>query len=197
MPRTKLRTPELRDEVLTASLQILRREGPARFTTRAIADAANTSQPAVYELFGDKAGLVRAIFLDGFRRLGERLARVPTGEDPRADLVALVAAYREFATADPRLAEVMFSRPFVDFDPDAAHLEAATAIRELVVARVRTCAEARVIAGDAVDVAHGLVALTQGLVAAETSGRLGGSRREVERRWALSLDAFLDGLAPA
>jgi hypothetical protein len=30
----------------------------------------HTSVPAVYELFGDKAGLVREIFFEGFRRLG-------------------------------------------------------------------------------------------------------------------------------
>ena len=59
MPRAKQRTPEMRERVLRISVEMLGRDGVAAFTTRRVAQEAATSPPAVYELFGDKAGLVR------------------------------------------------------------------------------------------------------------------------------------------
>src|ERR1700716_130577 len=117
MPRAKQRTPELRDRLLDVAIATLSEEGIARFTTRRVAERAGTSVPAVYELFDDKAGLVRAMFFEGFRLLGGELARVPTTEDPLADLEQLVPVFRLFCRAYPRLAQVMFSRPFADFEP--------------------------------------------------------------------------------
>ena len=70
MPRAKQRTPELRDHLLEVAIATLSEEGIARFTTRRVAERAGTSVPAVYELFDDKAGLVRAMFFEGFRLLG-------------------------------------------------------------------------------------------------------------------------------
>jgi AcrR family transcriptional regulator len=58
--------------------------------------------PAVYELFGDKAGLVREIFFEGFRRLGAQLEQVPSSADPHADLMAAMAVFRAFVRARPR-----------------------------------------------------------------------------------------------
>ena len=77
MPRAKQRTPELRDHLLEVAITTLSEEGIARFTTRRVAERAGTSVPAVYELFDDKAGLVRAMFFEGFRLLGAELAKVP------------------------------------------------------------------------------------------------------------------------
>src|SRR6185503_5473701 len=65
MPRAKQRTPELRDRLLEVAIATLSEEGIARFTTRRVAERAGTSVPAVYELFDDKAGLVRAMFFEG------------------------------------------------------------------------------------------------------------------------------------
>ena len=89
-----------------------RATAPARLTTRAVARAAGTSVPAVYELFGDKAGLVRELFFTGFRRLHERLLARPRRGDPRAIWSASAATFRAFARAEPVLAQLMFSRPF-------------------------------------------------------------------------------------
>ena len=66
------------------------------FTTRRVAEQASTSTPAVYELFGDKAGLVREVFFEGFRLLAADLEAFEPGEDPRADLVDLLQGFRRF-----------------------------------------------------------------------------------------------------
>lgn len=196
MPRAKQRTPELRDRVLRIAVAMLAREGVAGFTTRKVAEEAATSTPAVYELFGDKAGLVRETFSEGFRLLRQRFdALEPTG-DPRADLVHVLEIFRRFVAENRVLAEIMFSRPFADFDPGPAQLEAGGAVRTFIVGQVHRCIAAGVLAGDETDVAHVLVSLTQGLAATEAAGWLGRTPASVERRWRLAIRAVLDGLRP-
>ena len=196
MPRAKQRTSALRDRVLQVALDLLARAGVAGFTTREVARGARTSTPAVYELFGDKAGLVRGVFFEGFRLLRRYLEPLEASQDPRRDLLELVATYRAFLGDHPVLAHVMFSRPFADFDPGPEERAAGSAVRELIVARVQRCIAAGVFAGDATDIAHVLVALTQGLAAAELAARLGTSQASVDRRWTLGISTVLDGLAP-
>jgi AcrR family transcriptional regulator len=196
MPRRKLRTPELKQRLRDAAVEVLAEAGPAGFTTRRIAGAAETSTPAVYELFGDRAGLVREVFFEGFRTLRTALAATPETDDPVGDLRALGSAYRAFINENPELARVMFSRPFSDFDPGPSELDAGGAVRRLIVGRVERCVAAGEIEGDAVDVAHGLVALIQGLAEAEISRRLGTSRASVDRRFALAVEAMFAGLRP-
>jgi AcrR family transcriptional regulator len=197
VPRTKQRTPELRKHLLSVAVDLLARDGVGGFTTRSIAREAETSPPAVYELFGDKGGLVREVFFEGFRLLHGRLETLVESDDPRADLVELVQLYRQFIGEHPVLAEVMFSRPFTDFDPGPSELDASSSVRLFIVGRVRRCIVAGLLDGDETDIAHALISLTQGLAAAENARRLGTSRKSIDRRWSLAVDALLDGLAVA
>lgn len=196
MPRAKQRTPELRDHVLQVAVAMLADEGIEGFTARRVAREAETSTPAVYELFGDKAGLVREVFFEGFRLLRRRFDRIEVSDDPRGDVVRVVRVFRAFVRENPVLAEVMFSAPFADFDPGPAELTAGSAVRELIVARVRRCIDAGILHGDQTDIAHVLVALAQGLAAQEAAGWLGTSKASVDRRWSLAVDAVLDGMSP-
>lgn len=197
MPRAKQRTPELRDRVLQVAVAMLANDGVAGFTTRRVAQEAATSTPAVYELFGDKAGLVREMLFEGFRMLRRRFDALGETADPRADLVRVIGALRTFVRENPVLAEVMFSRPFADFDPGPAGLEAGTAVRAFIVGRVRRCIDAGVLAGNETDIAHVLVSMTQGLAATEMAGWLGTTKASVDRRWQLAVQAMLDGLEPS
>ena len=166
----------------------------AGFTTRSVARAAQTSTPAVYELFGDKGGLVREVFFEGFRLLRAHLETLADSDEPLTDLVALLALYRGFMRESQVLSEVMFSRPFTDFRPGESELEASSSVRIFIVERVRRCIDAGLLRGDDTDIAHALVALTQGLAAAENARRLGRTQASIDRRWALAIDALLDGL---
>jgi len=195
MPKPKQRTPELGEQVLAAALRLVERDGVTALTARGLAGEAGTSPPAVYELFGDKAGVVRAMFFAGFAQLGAALAQLPESEDPVEDLVALAQAYRGFVVAHPALAAVMFSRPFASFDPAPEEAAAGAAVRERIVAAVRLAIAAGRLHGDPTDVAHAYVALVHGLAAAESARRLGGSAAAVERRWDVALRALLRGFA--
>jgi AcrR family transcriptional regulator len=193
--RPKQRTEALRERVLHEAVQLLEREGVALFTARRIAQAAATSLPAVYELFGDKAGLLREMFFAGFTALGEELAQLAPSHDARADLLAVLTMYRGFVRKNPVLAALMFSRPFADFDPGPSELKAGSRVRTRIVGEVQRGIDAGQLRGDATDIAHVLLALAQGLCAQESAGWLGSSKASVERRWKLAFDAALDGLA--
>ncbi len=69
MPRAKQRTPELKERVVAVALDLLDEEGAAGFTARSLAARAETSAPALYELFGDKSGVVSELYFEGFRLL--------------------------------------------------------------------------------------------------------------------------------
>jgi AcrR family transcriptional regulator len=196
VPRAKQRTPALRDRVLQVAVSMLASDGVAGFTTRKVAEQADTSTPAVYELFGDKAGLVREMFFEGFRVLRRRFDQLAETDDPRADVVRVVHTLRKFVRENPVLAEVMFSRPFSDFDPGPSGRKAGSAVRQFIVGRVRRTIDAGLLAGDETDIAHVLVSLTQGLAATEMAGWLGTSRASVDRRWDIAVRAVLDGLRP-
>jgi len=193
VPRTKQRTPELRDKVLAAAVDLLAEGGAAGLTARSLAARAETSAPALYELFGDKSGVVRELYFEGFRRLFAELSVLAGTEDPVADLWALATAYRRFLRSNRELAEVMFSRPFTDFSPGPEELAATSSVRILIVGRVRRCIEAGRLRGDETDVAHVFVALVQGMAFAEAAGRLGTSTESVERRWRLAVGTLLNG----
>ncbi|MBO0729810.1 MAG: TetR/AcrR family transcriptional regulator [Acidimicrobiaceae bacterium] len=194
MPPRKLRTSDLRDELLQCAVMVLEQEGPVAVRARRVASAAGTSTGALYELFGDKTGLVRGIFYEGFRMLAARLHEVPNTSDARANVVALLEGSRAFALEHPMLFEVMYARPFGEFDPTPDDLRVGRAVYDLVVREVRRwLAQARS-GADAVDAAHALVALNRGLVATELAGLLGRSVASRERRWQLAIAAQLDGL---
>jgi AcrR family transcriptional regulator len=195
MPRAKKRTPELRDQVLEVALNALGEHGVSGFTARRVAELAGTSVPAVYELFDDKAGLIRQVFFEGFRLLGRELAAVPATDDPVADVERLTPVFRRFCRERPVLAQVMFSRPFASFDPGPEDLAAGAAVREVFTGRIKRCVDVGLLQGNPTDIAHVLLALVQGLAVQEGGHWLGSSRATVNRRWALGVSTLLTGFS--
>ena len=193
MPRVKQRTPELRDRVLDVAVATLCEDGISGFTTRRVAERAGTSVPAVYELFADKAGLMRAVFFEGFRRLGRELSARPDSDDPLADLRAVIPVFRRFCRDYPPLARVMFSRPFQDLEPGPEQVSTAPTVREIFVGKVARCVDAGALHGDPTDIAHVLLALAQGLAVQEGGRWLGTSAASVNRRWNVGVQAVLAG----
>jgi AcrR family transcriptional regulator len=193
MPRPKQRTPELRDRVLQVAVSTLNQDGLSGFTTRRVAEQAGTSLPAVYELFEDKSGLLRAVFFEGFQMLSRELLTVPETDDAVTDVQRLIPVFRRFCLDYPALARVMFSRPFQDFDPGPEEL-ASPSVREIFVGRIKRCTDTGLLIGDPVDIAHVLLALAQGLAVQEGGRWLGKSKASVNRRWKVGVTAILQGL---
>jgi len=193
MPRPKQRTPQLRRRILDIALELLVTEGVSSLTTRRVAELANTSPPAIYELFAHKEGLLRGLFYEGFERLLTRFEALSITNDPLDDVRAMMSAFRAFATDNPALFGMMYNRPFDTFGPGQEELELGEGTRRFFVDRVQRCVAAGAIAADAVDVAHGLLALAIGLATQENAGWLGRSPATRARRWALAVDLLLSG----
>lgn len=194
MPRLKQRTDALRERGLASAMAVLAEEGVAGLTTRTVARRANASLPAIYEVFGDKAGIVRSVFFEGFRILADDLSALPPNPDSIEALRALAEAFRRFIVGNPVLAQVMFSRPFADFDPSSEDARAGVKVRKIFVHHIRAAVDQGVLAGDPTDLALIFFTLVEGLAAAENAQWLGGSKQSVDRRWRLGLATVIDGL---
>lgn len=194
MPRPKTRNEHLKDRLLAGSLELLDAEGASAVTARRVATVAATSTAAVYELFGSKSGLIRSIFYEGFERLAASLKQHETTGDPRRDVLAMFDTTRDFALQFPMLFEVMYARPFAEFEPEPNDYQAAENIYDHVVGRVAAFLGVPHTSEEAIDAAHSLVALDRGLITNELSGVLGRSAQSITRRRNKALAATLAGL---
>src|SRR4029450_1494650 len=136
--------------------------------------------------------LVREVFFAGFRRLAAAFDGFTPTADPRADLEHVVTVFRGFVRDNAVLFEVMFSRPFADFDPGPDELAAGARVREFVVARVRRCIDAGVLPAAPTGPPHVVVAMAEGLAAQGAAGWPAPTPAAVDRRWAVAFGALLD-----
>lgn len=197
MPPVKERTPELRARIFEAAIDVLSTQGIAAVTTRRVAALAGTSPPAIYELFGHKAGLVRELFYEGFRRLLATLEQLHVSGDSTEDLVQTILAMRDFAKANPDLFAIMYAQPFDVYAPNAEERRVGDGTRRFIVGCVERCRDAGAVVGDPVDIAHGLLGLAIGLATQETAGWLGSSEVIRRRRWVNAISAMVSGLGPS
>ncbi|MFD8499155.1 TetR/AcrR family transcriptional regulator [Amycolatopsis sp. NPDC059657] len=173
MPRPKTHDEALRVKLLDRAGVLLSTEGPKALSLRKLAADVDTSTTAVYSLFGSKPDLVSALYIEGFRRFGRRLAAVPRTGDAIEDLVQLGLAYRASALADPHLYPIMFTKSVPGFEPneEAVRLAAEAANALAVIVQIG------VDAGVFIDVpptsiAVGCWGIVHGLVTLELNGNL-------------------------
>lgn len=166
MPRPKVHDESLRLRLLEAAGHTLSTQGLAALSLRRLAAEAGTSTTAVYSLFGGKPGLLKALFDEAFRRLGEHLATVTPTDDPIEDMVALGLAYRDSALADPHFYDVMFTSPKTDLPLDEESVALATAAFEQLLRLVERAVGAGALRpeADAATVSLALWAMVHGLV---------------------------------
>jgi AcrR family transcriptional regulator len=82
-PRRRGRPPSGgREAILEATLAILREHGIANLTSREVAARAGVSDASVYYHFGDRAGLLQAVFEHGMKPLKFMFGLEPETMDP-------------------------------------------------------------------------------------------------------------------
>ncbi|MDQ1696870.1 MAG: hypothetical protein QOJ03_2223, partial [Frankiaceae bacterium] len=79
MPAVKAHTADLATRLIDEAGRILSTEGAAALSLRRLAAATGTSTMAVYTLFGDKQGLLAAMYREGFARLGAAMQSAARG----------------------------------------------------------------------------------------------------------------------
>ncbi|MDX6200305.1 MAG: hypothetical protein QOJ79_3456 [Actinomycetota bacterium] len=186
---------DLAERLVDEAGRILSAEGAAALTLRRLASATGTSTMAVYTRFGDKQGLLAAMYRAGFERLGQAMTAAVEGiDDPLVAMAELGLAYRRAALANPHLYDLMFGRPVASFEPDPEVKQIAEASYRPLVDAVQRCIDAEaMVPGDAERVASFLWAVTHGMVSLELAGQLPGGAAE---RDASYIDALVLSSVP-
>jgi len=199
VPAVKTHTEDLATRLVDEAGRILSAEGAAALSLRRLATATGTSTMAVYTLFGDKQGLIAAMYRAGFERLGAALESAPDpADDPLTALAKLGLAYRQTALANPHLYDLMFGRPVATYAPDQEAKDVADAAYRPLVDAVQRCLDAGALVanpreGAAERVAFYLWAVSHGMVSLELAGQLPD---ELEVRDALYRDGLVLSSAP-
>jgi AcrR family transcriptional regulator len=171
MARPRAHDEALRIRLLDRAGELLSAHGPEGLSLRRLAADVGTSTTAVYSLFGGKPGLVRELYVEGFRRLCERMERVSRTDDPMQDLCALGHAYRDSALANRHFYSIMFGHAVPDFAPDEQALEQALrTMRPMREAVGRAIENGDLIDTDPAELVFAAWALVHGLVSLELSG---------------------------
>jgi AcrR family transcriptional regulator len=134
------------EALLTSAADILESEGPDALSVRRIAAAANVAPMGVYNHFRSKNGIIDALFMQGFERLGDALKTIADIQDPYEALREAGRRYRALALAHPMVYRLMFLRSIAGYEPSAAALEVAARAFDSLAAAVTRAMEAGVIA---------------------------------------------------
>lgn len=182
-----------RAAILEAAIAILRDQGAAAMTVRAVAAGAGCSTTGVYTWFGGKHGLVEAIFRDGFRRFGVAVGDAPRpgSSDPKRLAASMGDAYRRWALANPTHYSVMFGHAVPDYEPSEDARSAALDTFRPLVRVVERLVDAGTMVGEPLELATFIWATIHGYVSLEIASM------DVDRTPAARDAAFAAGMRRA
>ena len=116
--KTNYHHGDLANSLVAATVSLLESRGLARLSLREVAREAGVSHAAPAHHFGDKAGLLTAVAVDGYRLLAQALLASQTAEGRSPDQRLLDAgyAYIQFALSHTAHFEVMFRPALTNSD---------------------------------------------------------------------------------
>lgn len=173
MVQTRTRTPSAGMEraLLDAAAALLEEEGPEALSVRRIAAAAGVAPMGVYNHFTAKAGIVEALFVEGFERLAQAMVTLDAIDEPLAALMEGGRRYRALALEHPKVYELMFLRPVPGFEPSDEALETAARAFDGLATVVRRAMAAGLIGeGEVAATAQVIWAGIHGWVSLELAG---------------------------
>lgn len=175
---------ELRAALIEAALNTIEHDGVQALSLRGLARTVGVSPMAPYHHFADRADLLVAIAVEGFKRLQttkERaLARVDN--DPASGLVAGTVNYVEFMIDNPNLHRLMHD---IQVAGRAAHPDLATAAAApaaSLLQLVERLLSAHSSSYDAQLAATSIWALAHGTGTLALSGQLGSAQAKAVAR---------------
>jgi len=191
MGRPKEHGTRTREALLAAATEILGHEGAGAVSVRRVAERAGTTTRAVYVLFGDKQGLLRALFHVAAETMRRHHEAVPVDEDPLRELMALPGAYRAAAREQPFLYSLFVGNQEVrPTDEDLALALRSFHRVQDAIGRAIACG---LFAGrDQETVGRQLWAVVHGLASLELAGCL-GDEEQAAAHWRELTDATMRG----
>lgn len=193
MGRPRKHDERVRAELLSAAGDILRREGMSGLSLRRLAADTGTTTRAIYSLFGDKRGLLSAMYDEVACTLADSHEAVSRRPDPTEELLELALAYRKAVHHHPTLYPLIFASSD-ELAPDETQKNLARQGFERVVEVISRGVQEGDFTGKPAERAIELHGLVHGLASLELAGML-GSTRTASRRWRSAVRALLSGFA--
>lgn len=190
----------LREALLEAGLELLRRDGAESLGLRELARQAGVSRTAPYRHFESKEALIAAIAEQGFLRLQayQDEARRRHPDDVQAWFLECARQYIRFAVEHPEHLKVMFG-PYISQMPRQAdhplHVAGNATFAKLVDLVVKAQQAGLVRSGDPVEVSVSVWSLLHGFAMLLVQNRLEFLELEPGRIAALAEQAAHDSLA--
>ena len=107
-----------RAEILDAAWEQVRASGLAALSLRDLARAVGMKPPSLYSYFDSKHAIYDAMYAQGAQQfVDEQKASMPTPEDRREALKALLRFFVEFCAADFARYQLLYQRTIPGFEP--------------------------------------------------------------------------------
>jgi AcrR family transcriptional regulator len=194
MPRPA--NPGLHDDILTAALRLIERNGPAGFTMREVAAELGYSATAIYQHFASKEDLLLALKLQAGDLLAEEMEgarREPTLE---AQLHGMAHRYLEFGLQNPAYYRLIFQDTLPGLQLSTEHHDQMRRAWSIVRETLAAWIEARGVLGIAADHEANITwAIVHGITSLALSNRLPYSDRgELHTLLDLALSHWTNGV---
>jgi AcrR family transcriptional regulator len=157
-------------EILEAAWQLARSEGLAGLSLRDVARRIGMRPPSLYWYFDSKRAIYDAMFIQGNRELGARMADQVWPSDAREALRLGTRVFVEFCAEDVQRYQLLFQRTIPNFEPSPEAFAVAVQVLDDMRAR---CAAVGIDGGAAFDI---WTALVNGLAAQQIANDPGGDR---------------------
>ncbi|MCK5036145.1 MAG: TetR/AcrR family transcriptional regulator [Candidatus Sabulitectum sp.] len=116
----------LREELIIEATRVLCEQGIDSITLRKLGKSLGVSKAASYRHFVNKAALLAAVAAEGFRKMSSSFEETSNDEIPQIALNVVMERYISFATRNPELYRLMFSREIFSLPVSEELLEAAS-----------------------------------------------------------------------
>ncbi|MFI6284312.1 TetR/AcrR family transcriptional regulator [Streptomyces sp. NPDC051018] len=161
------------EQIVSAALEILERDGAEAMSMRAIADRVGIRAPSLYKHFPDKAAVETALIVVGMAETAEHLE---AAESAQPGLLHLARAYRTHAVSHPHMYRLTAAQPLPRHAlPEGLEERAAAPLF-------------RAVHGDP-DVARATWAFAHGMVMLELDGRFPPGA-DLDTAWEVGCTAF-------
>lgn len=112
------KTKELqRQVILDVAARLFAEEGPHAVTMRKIANESKTSTTVVYNLFGNKQGVVEALFMEGFLLFSSEVKKLDPSMDRFRFLLAMCDLLWDFSREHRHYYRILHGNIFPGFSP--------------------------------------------------------------------------------
>lgn len=124
---------ELTEEIKTAARQQLATVGAEALSLRAISRELGMVSSALYRYFASRDELLTALIIDAYDALGAAAEAAPSGGDPVDDWIAVYAAVRDWALANPQEYALIYGSPISGYQAPQTTVQPASRVPLLLL----------------------------------------------------------------